>query len=378
MSFKSKLPHVADTIFSVMSALANKHNAINLSQGFPEFDCDEKLIDSVSLYMQKGFNQYAPMPGLSDLREVLATKYTARHKTPINSDNITITSGATQAIFSAISCLVEKGDEVIVFDPAYDCYEPAIAAYGGKTIHIPLNYPDFGIPLDDLAAKITNKTKAIIINSPHNPSGAVISNDELRAIEILVLKHNIYLISDEVYEHIVFGEKQHVSVLDFPALFERSFVCYSFGKTYHTTGWKMGYCIAPPALTKEFRKFHQYIVFSCNTPIQMALAEYVSNQSYQELPAFFQKKRDLLKAALRASRFELLTSNGTYFQLVNYSTISDENDVEFAKRMTIEYGVASIPCSVFYNTAEDHKILRLCFAKNDDTLLKAADILCKI
>ncbi len=378
MSFKSKLPQVGDTIFSVMSALANKHNAINLSQGFPEFNCDEGLIESVNSFMQKGFNQYAPMPGNLSLREALAIKYTARHTTSINADNITITAGATQAIFSAISCLVEKGDEVIVFDPAYDCYEPAIAAYGGKTIHISLNYPDFSIPLEDLAAKITNKTKAIIINSPHNPSGAIISNEELQAIEELVLKHNLYLISDEVYEHIVFGGKHHISVLDYPALFERSFICYSFGKTYHTTGWKMGYCVAPHSLTKEFRKFHQYIVFSCNTPIQMALAEYVPNQSYQELPAFFQKKRDLLQTALSGSRFELLPSNGTYFQLVNYSAISQENDVDFAKRMTIEYGVASIPCSVFYSTAEDHKILRLCFAKNNDTLIKAADILCKI
>lgn len=378
MSFKSKLPHVGDTIFSVMSELARVHNAINLSQGFPEFDCDNELVSEVNNFMRAGFNQYAPMPGDPGLRTKLAEKYCDRHKTSLGINNITITAGATQAIYTAISCLVEPGDEVVVFDPAYDCYEPAISAYGGKTVHIELNYPDFSLPIDELLTRITPKTKAIIINSPHNPSGAIISEQELKAIQDIVLNHNLYLISDEVYEHIVFDENKHISVLDFPDLFERSFICYSFGKTYHTTGWKMGYCIAPENLTTEFRKFHQYIVFSCNTPIQLALAKYVPNESYLQLPVFFQKKRDLIKSALSASRLEILPSNGTYFQLVNYSAISDESDIEFAKRLTIDHGVASIPCSVFYKTGVDHKVLRLCFAKNDDTLQKAADILCKI
>ena len=380
MKIVSKLPHVGTTIFSVMSALANKHNAVNLSQGFPNFDCPEALKDRVNFHMQNQKNQYAPMPGIPVLREKLATKMEYLYQNKINPDSeITITAGATQAIFTAINTFVKSGDEVITLEPAYDCYIPAIELVGGGSIPYELSAPDFRIDWEKFGQLITPKTKMIVINTPHNPIGKVLQETDLMALQDLTKGTDIIVLSDEVYEHLIYDGRIHQSVLRYPELFKRSLVTFSFGKTFHNTGWKMGYCVAPENLMKEFRKVHQYNVFSVNSFVQYGIADFLDNREfYLDLPHFYQNKRDFFLQAISASRLKPLTSEGTYFQLFDYSNISDEPDTEFAIRMTIEYGVAAIPVSVFYTSKKDERLIRLCFAKTEDLLEKAGKLLSEI
>lgn len=380
MQYKSKLPNVGTTIFSVMSALALKHNAINLSQGFPNFKSDKKLIDLVSLAMRSGYNQYAPMPGNIELREAIANKINLLYNSTYNPETeITVTAGATQAIYTIISAFVRPNDEVIIFRPAYDCYEPAIEINGGKTISVQLNAPDYKIDWSEVKAKFSNKTKLIIINTPQNPSGSVFSEADMLKLQELTENSNCIVLSDEVYEHIIFDGLQHQSACNFKALKARSFVTASFGKTFHNTGWKTGYCCAPKALMEEFRKVHQFNVFSVNSPMQKALADYLKAPNhYLELSQFYQEKRDLFLSLIKDSRFKFSPAKGTYFQLLDFSKITHEHDVDFAKRLTIENRIASIPLSVFNDNNIDNKVLRFCFAKTEDTLKKAANILNKI
>lgn len=379
-AIKSKLEDSGLSIFSIMSQLANETGAINLSQGFPDFEGSPKLIELVSTFMKKGYNQYAPMPGLINLREEIAEKVFNTYNHTISPEReITITAGATQAIYTAITSVIRKDDEVILFEPAYDCYVPAIKINGGIPVHIALSYPDYKINWNEVKNKINPKTKMIIINTPHNPAGTTLSASDLLALEALVKETNILVLSDEVYEHIIFDKEQHESVLKYPSLYERSFAIFSFGKTYHHTGWKMGYCIAPAYLTKLFRSVHQYLVFSVNTPIQHALAEFMKDKSeYKSLGNFYQQKRDYFNTLLKNSKFEIIPSKGTYFQLLGYKNISAEKDTDFAIRLTKEYGVASVPMSVFFKSKQDDKVLRFCFAKKAKTLEKAAEKLCKI
>lgn len=381
MYIDSKLPNVGTTIFTRMSQLAAEHGAINLSQGFPDFDCPEELRERVNFYLRQGLNQYAPMTGAPALRQAIAGKVQRCYGVlPCAETEITVTSGATEAIFAAISAAVRPGDEVIVFDPAYDSYEPAIELNGGIAVHLPLNSEDFSLPLELLGRAISDRTRMVIINSPHNPSGAVLSQAELDGLEALLAGTDILLLSDEVYEHIYFTGHQHHSVLTRPALAARSFVVSSFGKTLHTTGWKLGYCVAPAALSKELRKVHQYLTFSSVHPMQCAVADYLQAQPehYLQLPAFYEAKRDLFCSLMRQSRFTFTETAGTYFQLMDYSAIDDQrDDVEFADWLT-EQGVAAIPVSVFYQQPPAQKLIRFCFAKEDNTLGKAAEILCKI
>ncbi len=378
--FDSKLPDVGTTIFTTMSQLAAEHNAINLSQGFPDFDGHNYLRQRVAHYINQGLNQYAPMSGLPALREQIAAKTQLCYGRRVDPDSeVTVTSGATEALFAAIHAVVRAGDEVIVFDPAYDSYDPAVRLAGGEPIHLPLN-DEFSIDIEKLERAINAKTRLIIINSPHNPSGATLSQDTLRQIEQCVEKHDVYLISDEVYEHIIFDDELHQSVNRFESLANRSFIVSSFGKTFHTTGWKVGYCVAPANLTTEFRKIHQYLTFCTVTPIQAALADMLEKhpEQWQQLSAFYQGKRDHLRTQLTDSRFRLLPCQGTYFQLVDYSEISDLNEVEFARWMTKEVGVASVPISVFYQPQQEQRLVRLCFAKNESTLTEAATKLCQL
>jgi methionine transaminase len=376
----SKLPQVGTTIFTIMSALANEHKAINLSQGFPDFPVSEKLISLVSHYMKKGYNQYAPMQGLPRLREALARKAEMIYGVKYDPETeINITAGGTQAIFSAIAAFVREGDEVIIFEPAYDSYVPGILLNGGSIKYAQLKLPDYHIDWNEVKKLITHNTKMIIINSPHNPTGSVLSAEDMKALEKITRKTDIIVISDEVYEHLIFDGLQHESACRYPGLMERSFVVGSFGKTFHATGWKMGYVMAPENLMAEFRKAHQFIVFTCNTPVQHALAEFIEDQSnWDYLPDFYQKKRGLFLDLIRPSRFMVIPSYGTYFQLLNYNAITDEKETDFAIRMTREFGVASIPVSVFYHKALNNCTLRFCFAKKEETLKKAAEILCKI
>ncbi|MDH7447464.1 methionine aminotransferase [Aquimarina sp. 2201CG14-23] len=376
----SKLPNVSTTIFTVMSKLAAKHQAINLSQGFPNFETDKKLIDLVTTAMQKGYNQYAPMPGLQSLREIIAEKTNFLYNSNYHPETeVTITSGATQAIFTIISAFINPGDEVIVFKPAYDSYEPSVALYGGTVVPIQLSAPNFTVDWQEVATKITSKTKMMIINTPHNPSGTILSKEDMIQLESLLKDTDIILLSDEVYEHIIFDEQQHQSVAKFPGLAERAFITASFGKTFHITGWKMGYCIAPKDLMSEFRKVHQFNVFCSNHPIEWALAEYLKTPAnYTSLPSFYQEKRDLFLSLIKDSRFSYTPASGTYFQLLDYTAITDEGDVAFAERLTKEYKIASIPVSVFNLNQQDDQVLRFCFAKTDDTLKRAAEVLCKI
>lgn len=378
--FQSKLPEIPTSIFAVMSGLANEHQALNLSQGFPDFESDAKLIQLVNNAMVSGKNQYAPMPGIFSLRKAIADKMENLYGVSYNPETeITITAGATQAIFTAIAATVHKDDEVIIFKPAYDCYEPAIELFGGKTISVQLNPEDFKIDWKLVKSLISDKTRMIIINSPHNPSGRVLSKDDMLQLEALLKNTNILLFSDEVYEHIIFDGEKHQSAALFPALAERAFITASFGKTFHNTGWKTGYCIAPAELTNEFRKVHQFNVFSVNHPTQVALAEYLKTASnYLELGAFYQKKRDLFLSLIKNSRFDFEPSKGTYFQLLNFKKITDESDYDFAVRLTKEQKIASIPISVFNEANLDTKVLRFCFAKTDDTLKRAAEILNQI
>ncbi|HLU86001.1 MAG TPA: methionine aminotransferase [Vicingaceae bacterium] len=377
---KSKLPKVQTTIFTVMSRLAHEHQAINLSQGFPDFESDDALKDLVHLAMKKGHNQYAPMAGLMELREQIAIKTQNLYGTIYHPDTeITVTAGATQAIYTAISAVIHEGDEVIIFTPAYDCYEPAVEMNGGRAVIVQMRAPDYKIDWTHVRKLINPRTKMIIINTPHNPTGTMLDKEDFIALEKLIANTDIILLSDEVYEHIVFDDNKHYSAAMFPKLAERSFIVASFGKTFHNTGWKLGYCIAPEMLMNEFRKVHQYIVFSVNTPMQYALAEYLKNENnYLRLGSFYQQKRDFFINAIRNSKFEIIPSKGTYFQLLGYKKISHEKDTDFAVSLTVDYKIASIPISVFYNQHLDDKMLRFCFAKKTETLAKAAEILNKI
>ncbi|OGP60848.1 MAG: methionine aminotransferase [Deltaproteobacteria bacterium RBG_13_49_15] len=380
MRLKSKLPDVGLTIFSVMTQISNQNNAINLSQGFPDFDVPAELIDLVEKHMRSGCNQYAPMQGVAALRERIAGKvreiYGAAYD-PLTE--ITVTSGATEALYAAITATIRAGDEVIVFEPAYDSYVPAIRLNGGIPIYIRLRYPDYQINWDEVKDSITPKTRAMIFNSPHNPTGSVLSGKDMAALTEIVRKGEIVIISDEVYEHIVFDGLYHESMCRYPELYKRSFVISSFGKTYHATGWKVAYCLAPEPLSREIQKIHQFLTFATNTPIQYALADYLEKrEAYRNLGAFYQEKRDRFLGCIRNSAFKAIPSRGTYFQMLDYSDISREPDIEFAKRLTIEYGVASIPPSVFYHNKEDNRVLRFCFAKKDETLEKAGEKLCRI
>ncbi|WP_299258622.1 methionine aminotransferase [uncultured Aquimarina sp.] len=376
----TKLPNVSTTIFTIMSKMAAEHQAINLSQGFPNFETDKKLIDLVTVGMQQGYNQYAPMSGLSSLKEVIVEKTNSLYSSDYHPEtDITITSGATQAIFTIVSAFIRSGDEVIIFKPAYDSYEPSIELFGGTIIPIQLSAPNFSIDWKEVANKITSKTKMIIINTPHNPTGTVLSKNDMFQLDTLLKNTDIILLSDEVYEHIIFDGQEHQSIARLPGLAERAFITASFGKTFHTTGWKMGYCIAPKELMIEFRKVHQFNVFCSSHPMQYALAEYLKTSNhYLSLPSFYQEKRDLFLSLIKDSRFSFTPAAGTYFQLLDYSAITDEGDVVFAKRLTKEHKIASIPVSVFNLDQQDDKVLRFCFAKTEDTLKRAAEILCNI
>jgi methionine aminotransferase len=384
-SFSSKLPDVGTTIFTVMSQLAAETGALNLSQGFPSFDPPAELTDRISWHLNHGANQYAPMPGISALREAIAEKTARIQGRALNVDTeITVCTGATEGLFSAITALVRTGDEVIVFDPAYDSYEPAVALAGGVTRHVPLlideNGHDFHPDWQRLGETINDKTRLIILNFPHNPTGAILSAEEIQVLAGLVRETNCFLLSDEVYEHIVFDGEPHRSLLSHDELWERSMVICSFGKTFHATGWKLGYCAAPAHLTTEFRKVHQFTTFAVSTPMQHGIADFLTSDPgfYEALPAFYQEKRDYFCKLLAESRFRLLPARSTFFQIVDYGDISDEDDVTLAKRWTRDIGVASIPLTVFCETPFTGPRLRLCFAKDDATLEQAAERLCRI
>jgi methionine aminotransferase len=380
IQFPSKQPHVQTTIFTKMSQMALDEGALNLSQGFPSFDCSDELQELVRFY-SKGHNQYAPMAGIPALRQSIAEKTASFYGVDVNPNTeITVVSGATEALFAAVHCCVSPGDEVIMFDPSYDAYDPMVRLAGGTPVHIALSAQEgFQIDWSDLAQKINPKTRAIMVNSPHNPTGAVWSQADLDALADILKSTQILLISDEVYEHIVFDGKSHASVLLHPELRKRSFVCGSFGKTYHITGWKMGYCLAPPYLTAEFRKLHQWLTFSTVTPLQHALADFIKiPKHYLELSDFYQKKRDLFVKFFQNTRWKILPSQGSFFQCLDYAAISDEADVDLADRLTREIKVASIPISVFYETAPSDKILRFCFAKSDEMLTEAAQRLARL
>ncbi len=376
----SKLPRVKTTIFTTMSALAREHNAINLSQGFPDFNTHPQLIELVTDAMKKGMNQYSPMQGYLPLREMIAQKTAELYSSHYDPDKeITITAGATQAIFTAIAAFIREGDEVVIIEPAYDCYVPAIELCGGTVKYVKLDDVNFTVNWEDVRKSITANTKIIIINTPHNPTGAILNAGDLGKLQKLVKDKDIIVISDEVYEHIIFDGYEHQSVARYPELAKRSFIISSFGKTYHTTGWKVGYVLAPENLMAEFRKVHQYNVFSVNTPIQVAYAELMKEKDlYLELGKFYQEKRDFFRGLLKGSRFILKPVFGSYFQLVDYSKISDEKDVDYAIRLTKEHSVAPIPMSVFYHKNIDNHYLRFCFAKENETLEKAAEKLIKV
>lgn len=377
---KSKLPKVGTTIFTVMSQLANEHNAINLSQGFPDFESSEELSALVTEAMKKGLNQYAPMAGLMSLREQIAIKTEKLYGVSYHPESeITITAGATQAIYTAIAATICEEDEVIIFTPAYDCYEPAIELNGGKPVFVQMHAPDYSVNWEQVKKLINQRTKMIIINTPHNPTGKVFSDNDMLALEKIVSNTDIIVISDEVYEHIIFDGEQHQSAARFPGLAKRSFIISSFGKTFHNTGWKIGYCIASKNLMAEFRKAHQFIVFCVNHPMQYALAEYIKNeQNYLQLSSFYQQKRDYFNSLIKDSRFETLPSKGTYFELLRYKNITNIPDTEFAVELTQKHKIASIPVSVFYHQKVDEKVLRFCVAKKEETLLRAAEILNKV
>lgn len=370
----SKLPAVGTTIFTVMSSLAQEYKAINLSQGFPDFPMDPELIEQVYRAMTGGANQYTHMNGYPQLRERIAEKTASCYGAVVDPQTeITVTPGATYAIYTALTCVLRPGDEVIAFEPAYDSYIPNIEVNGAKPVLVPLTFPDYSIDWDRVKAALSPRTRMILLNTPHNPTGTVWKESDFRALEALVEGSDILIMSDEVYEHITFDGYRHPSILGFPALRERAFACFSFGKAYHCTGWKIGYCIAPPALTAEFRKVHQFNCFSTNTPAQAGLANYLERtEAYLGLPAFFQRKRDFFLEHMRESRFRWLDSKGSYFVLGSYGHFSQEKDTDFAVRLTREYGVAVIPVSVFYRGGKDDKVVRFCFAKKESTLEEAA------
>ena len=375
MILKSKLPSVGTTIFTEMSVLAAQYGAINLGQGFPDFEMDPTLTQLVNKAMADGFNQYTHANGYPVLREALAAKVQSLYQQSINPDTqITISPGGTYAIYTAITTLIHPGDEVILFEPAYDSYIPNIEINGGVPVRINLTFPNYNIPWDEVRSKITPRTKMIMINSPHNPTGAVLSEQDIIELKSIVTGTDIVILSDEVYEHLIFEDKAHQSILKYPELLERSFVCFSFGKTMHCTGWKLGYCIAGESLMKEYRKVHQFNAFTCDTPKQVALAAYLTeNKNYLNLGQQMQKKRDLLRQLLSATKLECIPSYGSYFECYSYKNISNENDKDFAIRLIKEYGVATIPVSAFYQDKTDHGVIRFCFAKKDETLRAAAE-----
>jgi len=369
----SKLPDVGTTIFTVMSQLAVEHNAVNLGQGFPDFNMSEELTSLVDAAMKKGFNQYVHMNGWPLLRERLAEKAEKLYGTQINPETqITITPGGTYAIYTSLTTALQPGDEVIVFEPAYDSYIPNIEINGAKAVRIPLQFPAYSIPWDEVRANVNARTKMIMINSPHNPTGSVLRENDMVELRSIVKDTHIMILSDEVYEHLIFDGIPHQSILRYPDLLERSFVCFSFGKTYHCTGWKLGYCISSPALMKEFRKVHQFNCFSCDSPKQVAIAEYIQNEeAYLTLGSFLQQKRDHFRQLMKATPFQCIPSHGSYFECYSYGHFSNEGDKDLAIRLTKEFGIATIPVSAFYKDAVDNKVLRFCFAKKEDTLEKA-------
>ncbi|UIR55658.1 methionine aminotransferase [Sphingobacterium sp. SRCM116780] len=377
MNLQSKLPHVGTTIFSKMSALAQQHGALNLAQGFPDYETDPYLIELVNRYMKDGFNQYAFMSGVLPLRERIAEKVWNTHQVRVDiQDEITVTAGGTQAIFTAIATVVEKGDEVLIFEPAYDCYAPTVELFGGRVVPVALLAPDFSIDWEYVKSLVNEKTKLIIINNPNNPTGKRLGKEDINALAAIVTSSHTFVLSDEVYEHIVFDGHQPYSLLAHPILRERSFVIASFGKLLHVTGWKVGYCIAPPVLTKEFRKIHQYTVFSVHTAVQMAIAEYLENpEIYLSLGDFFEEKRNYLIEGIQSSKFTVLPSQGTYFLNIDYAAISDEPELLFAERLIVEKKIALIPISAFYTENLNQHILRVCFAKKAETLVQAVDLL---
>lgn len=379
MNFRSKLPSLGTSIFSVMSKMAAENNAINLSQGFPDFPSSSELRDLVSAHMRAGHNQYAPMQGVMKLREMIAQKNLELYG--VNTDpvtEITITVGATEALFAAITALIKPGDEAIIFEPAFDSYVADVELNGGICRFVPLTYPDYKIDWEKVKSVFNNKTRLIILNSPHNPTGAIISREDIEALRHIVQNSSTFIISDEVYEHIIF-DGQHESLLKYEELRKRTFVLSSFGKTFHTTGWRIGYCIAPPELTLEFRKIHQFSTFSAPTPMQHALADFLGNkQNYIGLPGFYKQKRDYFQSLIKPSRFKIMPCEGTFFQLLNYEEVTLESDYDLAIRLVKEVGVASIPVSVFHHDKKDNKVLRFCFAKENSTLEAAAEKLCKI
>ncbi len=379
-SFISKLPATPVSIFSRMSQLAQSHDAVNLSQGFPDFAVDPQLIDLVTTYMQDGFNQYAPMPGVLALRERIAHKYQVLIRIDVNPETeITITAGGTQALFTAIGTLIHPGDEVIIFEPAYDSYKPSVEAFGGKVVPVQLFAPDFEIDWESVREKITSRTKLIIINNPNNPTGRILTRKDIIALEKLVGTYGLYVISDEVYEHITFDGQKHESILLSPVLRERGYVVASFGKVLHATGWKIGYVVASMHLTEEFRKIHQFNVFSVNTPMQWAIADYLSDVNYYaSLSTGFQEKRDYLSTALQQTQFKVLPCEGTYFMLLDYTEISAQAELDFAIYLTEKAKVAMIPISSFYSEAVNQNLLRICFAKEKATLDRAMDYLLQI
>jgi methionine transaminase len=379
-TIKSKLPNAATTIFTEMSMLAAEYNAINLGQGFPDFDMSPELVSLVNKAMQAGNNQYVHMNGLPLLRERIAEKIETLYAAKVSAgDEITITPGATYALYTALTTILQKDDEVIVFEPAYDCYIPAIEMNAAVAVAIPLMLPGYRIDWKTVKEKITDKTKAIIINSPHNPTGAVIAEEDIVALKEIVKNTRIFILSDEVYEHIIFDDKKHLSVLKYPELFERSFVTFSFGKVFNCTGWKTGYCVSPAALMKEFRKVHQFNAFTCFGPVQYALADFLKQENeYLQLGNTIQQKRDYFQQLMTATKFKPVQSFGSYFQLYNYENITDEKEKDFAIRLTKEYGVTTIPVSAFYSKPTENKVLRFCFTKKESTLNAAAEKLFRL
>ncbi|RZM28353.1 MAG: aminotransferase class I/II-fold pyridoxal phosphate-dependent enzyme [Pedobacter sp.] len=380
IAINSKLPGVGTTIFSVMSKMAEEHNAINLSQGFPDYACDPNLIEEVNKAMVSGYNQYAPMPGLISLRELVAAKTNSLYQSDYVADTeVTITAGGTQAIFTALTATIQQGDEVIIFEPAYDCYAPTVKMLGGQVKSYEMAPPTYDIDWDMVKRLFSVNTKMIILNSPHNPTGRTLSAHDMECLIKLTKGTDVLILSDEVYEHLVYDGAEHQSVALYPELRERSFIVASFGKLLHTTGWKMGYCLAPENLMKEFRKVHQFNVFSVNSPMQHGIANYLQNPaSYTGLASFFQEKRDYFRGLLSETKFKLLPCQGSYFQCVSYDHISEESDVDMATRLIKEFGVASIPVSAFYTRSTDHHVLRFCFAKKQETLESAVERLMKL
>ena len=380
VKIKSKLPTIGTTIFTVMSGLATEYNAVNLGQGFPDYPMNEELMSLVNQAMHNGFNQYVPMQGYPPLQETIAEKIYHLYHNSINpSTQITITPGGTYAIYTALTTVLQPGDEVIIFEPAYDSYIPNVEVNGAVPVLINLQFPEYKIDWEEVRQKITSKTRMIMLNSPHNPTGSVLSYEDILQLRSVVDNTDILILSDEVYEHLIFDEVPHQSILRYPDLLKRSFVCFSFGKVYHCTGWKLGYCVSSAELMKEFRKVHQFNCFSCHSPSQVALSTYLKNKdSYLSLSSFMQAKRDYFIRLMRDTRFELLDSKGSYFICAKYDRISDEKDSDLAIRLTKEYGVATIPVSAFYKAATDNKVIRFCFAKKNETLEAAVEKLVKL